>query len=220
MTTTAQLAEYIDISLVLSERLPVWPTSERFQMYADGRISKGGNNNTSSVKFNLHTGTHVDAPWHFLDDGVTVDRLALADLIGVARIAHVPGARRITPGVLDGLNLPTDTRRLLLRTDNSLLWANHIEEFSTNFVALTPEAAEWVVARDIRLIGVDYLSVQCFHDPDDRTHQVLLKNRVVVVEGLNLCDVEPGEYNLICLPIRIHGAEAAPARVLLGKSTG
>ena len=211
------MTEYIDISLALSEQLPVWPSAERFRVYPDLRISDGSNANTSSVKFNLHTGTHVDAPWHFVPGGTTVDQLSLDDLIGPAQVRYLPEVRKITPEVLQALDLPCKTRRLLLRTDNSEQWADRTVEFNPDFVALTPEAAEWIVAFGIRLIGVDYLSVQCFHDSDDRTHQILLQKRIVIVEGLNLNDVQPGEYDLTCLPILIQGAEAAPARVLLRK---
>ena len=209
------MGDLIDITLPLHEELPVWPTDRRFRLLPDQRIDEGAEVNASSAQFSLHTGTHVDAPWHFVPNGRTVEQLALKDLVGPAHVAHLPGIDVITPDVLGGLGLAPDTRRLLLRTDNSLRWKAGETEFDPNFVALTPDAAEWVVEQDIILVGVDYLSVQCFHDPDNRTHETLLSNRVIIVEGLDLAGVGPGEYELICLPLKIMGADGAPARALL-----
>lgn len=211
------MPEYLDITLPLSDRLPVWPTVKPFRLSPDLRIADGGNENSSSVRFNLHTGTHIDAPWHFLADGGTIDDLALSDLIGPVVVAAIHRKRHITARDLQSLDLAKDTVRLLLKTDNSQLWADGYDTFEPNFTALTPDAAEWLVERGIRLIGVDYLSVQCFNDPDDSTHQILLEDKIVIVEGLDLHRVDPGRYDLICLPMLIEKAEAAPARVLLRK---
>jgi arylformamidase len=212
------MPEYLDITLPLSDRLPVWPTAEPFLLSPDLRIADGGNVNKSSARFDLHTGTHIDAPWHFLADGGTIDELALSDLLGPVVVAAVHHKRHITALDLQSLNLPENTVRLLLKTDNSQLWADGYDKFQPDFTALTPDAAEWVVERKIRLIGVDYLSVQCFHDPDDSTHQILLEEKIVIVEGVDLHRVDPGHYDLICLPMLIANAEAAPARVLLRKA--
>ncbi len=125
-----------------------------------------------------------------------------------------PDIAAITADDLEALNLPADTRRLLLRTRNSEGWQRGDREFRTDFVALTADAARWVVARDIRLIGVDYLSVQIFRG-DPATHIALLQAQVVIVEGLNLAQVVPGNYELICLPLKLAGAEGAPARAVL-----
>lgn len=214
------MPEYLDITLPLSDRLPVWPTAEPFLLSPDLRIADGGNANTSSAKFNLHSGTHIDAPWHFLADGGTIDELALSDLLGPGVVAAIHHKRHITARDLQLLNLPGNTQRLLIKTDNSQLWADGCDTFQPDFSALTPDAAKWVVEQGIRLIGVDYLSVQCFHDPDDSTHQILLEDKIVIVEGLDLHRVNPGHYDLICLPMLITKAEAAPARVLLRKICG
>jgi arylformamidase len=217
MSSRDHVPEYLDITLPFSDRLPVWPTVERFRLSPDLRIADGKNANSSSVKFNLHTGTHIDAPWHFLADGGTIDELVLADLLGPVVVAAIHKKRRITAQDLQSLALPEDMVRLLLKTDNSQFWADSYDTFQPDFTALTPDAAEWIVERGIRLIGVDYLSVQCFHDPDDSTHQILLKEKIVIVEGVDLHLVDPGHYDLICLPMLIAKAEAAPARVLLRK---
>ena len=112
------------------------------------------------------------------------------------------------------LNLPSGIVRLLLRTRNSELWSVKIPEFKKDFVALTHDAAQWIVDKGIRLVGVDYLSVQRFYD-DSRTHQILLGADVIALEGLDLSEVKPGFYELICLPLKLVGAEGAPTRVVL-----
>ncbi len=170
--------------------------------------------NDSDLSCNLHTGTHVDAPLHFLADGADVTALALDTLIGPAVVAALPEVDVITADDLERLALPPHTRRLLLRTRNSESWSRGDREFHRDFVALTADAAHWVVARGIQLIGVDYLSVQRFHDGPE-THITLLQAGVVILEGLNLSQVVPGDYELICLPLKLAGAEGAPARTVL-----
>jgi arylformamidase len=135
-------------------------------------------------------------------------------MVGPAFVAYLPEAMEITAGVLAGLNLPQGTQRLLLRTRNSKLWAEETTEFMKDYAALTETGAQWVVERRIRLIGVDYLSVQCYGD-GPLTHQILLQAGVVILEGLNLADIEPGCYELICLPLKLVDADGAPARAVL-----
>jgi arylformamidase len=156
----------------------------------------------------------VDAPRHFLEAGITVEQLSLEVLVGPATVAYVSEVSRVTPSELDELALPSNTERLLLRTSNSDFWAAGISAFRKDYVALTPEAARWVVNKGIRLVGVDYLSVGSF-EGGVITHKILLEAGVIVVEGLNLGEVQPGNYELICLPVCLAGAEGAPARALL-----
>jgi arylformamidase len=177
-------------------------------------MDKGDPYNLSRLGINLHTGTHVDAPIHFLQNGATVEKLSLDVLVGTCYVAHLPDAADITAGNLNDLNLPSGIERLLLRTRNSELWAAKTIEFKKDFVALTHDAAQWIVDKGIRLIGVDYLSVQQYHD-DSRTHQILLGADVIALEGLDLSEVKPGFYELICLPLKLVGAEGAPTRVIL-----
>jgi arylformamidase len=177
-------------------------------------MAKGDNNNVSRLECGVHTGTHVDAPWHFLEEGSTVERLPLDVMIGEAFVAYLPQADVVTAETLTGLALPTGTTRLLLRTRNSELWERGVTEFREDFVALTSDAVHWLVDQGIRLIGVDYLSVHR-HGDGPLIHQILLRAGVVIVEGLNLAGVEPGKYELICLPLRLNGADGAPARAVL-----
>ena len=194
--------------------MPVWPGSGGFRLTRTSRLETGDEANVSRLGRDVHVGTHVDAPWHYLDNGNTVEQLPLDTLIGPAIVAYLPEADPVTASGLAGLALPPDTERLLLRTLNSELWAAGVTDFREDYVALTVDAARWVVEQGIRLIGVDYLSVQRYDD-GPLTHQILLRADLIVLEGLNLADVEPGSYELICLPLCLVGAEGAPARAVL-----
>jgi arylformamidase len=208
----------IDITVPLTTRMPVWPGCKGILITPTMRLEDGDSSNVSRLDLNLHTGTHVDAPRHFLQNGTTVEQLPLDVLIGPSYVAYLPDAADVTPRNLTDLNLPSGITRLLLRTRNSELWAARTIEFRKDFVALTHEAAQWIVDKGIRLIGVDYLSVQRYSD-DSRTHQILSGADTVVLEGLNLSNVETGFYELICLPLRLVGTEAAPARAILQQIT-
>jgi len=208
------MRKIIDISVSLCEVMPVYPGNAGFKMSLVEAIAKGDAANVGAINTGVHNGTHVDAPWHFISDGPTVDKLDPEKLIGAAYVGYLPDLSMVTAQELTALNLPAGTTRLLLRTANSNLWAEGILEFQKDYVALTADAAQWVVDRGIQLIGVDYLSVQRFGD-SPTTHQILLGAGIVVVEGLNLSGVQPGAYELICLPLKIAGADGAPARAVL-----
>jgi len=180
-------------------------------------ISAGDAANVSRLVCSVHIGTHVDAPIHYVGGGPTVENLPLDVLIGPTVVVELLDVDDITPGCLETLTLPSDTARLLFKTRNSELWADPGHGFYPDFVALTPDAARWVVQKGIRLVGVDYLSVQRFRDPEPLTHIVLLEAGVVVVEGLDLRGVPPGHYQLICLPLKLAGCDGAPARAVLIK---
>jgi arylformamidase len=210
----SRTADITDISLPLDISTPIWPGSRGMTLHWDKRLEKGDGCNNSRLECDVHVGTHVDAPMHFLEGGLAVDQLSLDVFVGPAVVAFLPSVEAITPGDLSGLDLPSGVKRLLLRTKNSALWGTGVKAFQKDFVALTADASQWLVDQDIALIGVDYLSVQRYGDTS-RTHQVLLEANVAIVEGLNLANVRPGMYELICLPIRLVGAEGAPARVVL-----
>jgi len=211
----------LDVSPPLDERLPVWPGSPGFRISPLASIDSGSPANVSKIELDLHTGTHIDAPSHFLADGATVEATPLSLLIGPAVVADIPEAREIGPDELEGAELPGGTERLLLRTVNSALWRSGDGTFEPEFAALSPAGARWLVDRGIRLIGVDYLSVQRFQD-GPQTHRVLLEAGLLLLEGLDLSAVRPGSYELICLPLALVGTEAAPARAVLRplRSTG
>ena len=205
---------YVDISVGLHPDIPRWPGTPGFSLEWFKRIEDGDGCSNSRLCSDVHVGTHVDAPLHFIQGGRSVDQLALDVLIGPAWVAHLPEAKAVAASDLDELALPPATKRLLLRTRNSGLWAAGVTEFRKDYVALTADAARWVVDQGIHLIGVDYLSVQRYQD-GPAVHQILLGAEVVIIEGLNLAGVESGEYELICLPVKIVGAEGAPARAIL-----
>ena len=208
------MTEVYDISLPLTSMLPVWPGSQRFEMARILRMSDGDYCNESSISLSIHTGTHIDAPWHFRDDGHRMESVDLAKMIGPVHVADLRGVSEISSRTLKSLDCPDGMNRLLLKTDNSELWHRGVETFETNFTALTVDAAEWLAEKEIDLVGIDYLSIQLYGD-DNRTHEALLEAGIVILEGLNLHGIAPGEYELICLPLAIHGAEGAPARAVL-----
>jgi arylformamidase len=204
----------IDISLPITSRLPRWPGDPPIQMETFLDFPDDGVR-ASSLSFSLHTGTHIDAPLHHLPDGGDVDGLDLASLIGPVAVIDVGDVERVTAGVLGdhlGAEAPD---RLLVKTLNSAGWSS-ATEFNPDFVAFTRDAAEWIVERGIRLVGVDYLSVQSFHDPDPDVHVILLEEGVVILEGLDLSRVDVAlRHELLCLPLRIRGAEGGPCRAVL-----
>lgn len=204
-----------DISVPVGPGLPVWPGDPQIVLERYVAISRGDLANVSRLACSVHSGTHVDAPVHFVQGGSAVDGMPLDVLIGPAAVVELLDVEVITPARLEHLNLLPPPTRLLFKTSNSQLWANPHHEFSFNYVALTSEAAEWVVRKGIRLVGVDYLSVQRFTDREPLTHRVLLEGGVVIVEGLDLREVPPGHYQLVCLPMKLVGSDGAPARAVL-----
>jgi arylformamidase len=204
-----------DISLALSPSLPPWPGDPPLEMELIESMEQGAHANVSRISTSVHIGTHVDAPHHFLNDGRTVDQIPLDVLTGPCYVAQLPDDMdSITEEVLEGIPLAEGTTRLLFGTRNSHLWARNETIFQKDFVAITEDGAEWLVAHGIKLVGVDYLSVAPFGDSVP-THTVLLKAGVVIVEGLNLSAVLRGFYQLYCLPLKLAGAEGAPARAIL-----
>lgn len=206
---------YIDISLDVSSELPIWPGSPDIIFERNLDLESGDIANDTTINFSVHTGTHIDAPLHFINHGRSVDQVSLDILIGPAYIVEIPNhINAITPQILESLDLPTGIKRLLLKTRNSLLWESNYKEFDQNFVAITSAAAQWVVDHNIQVIGIDYLSIQRYHDGPE-THHILLGADIVIIEGLNLNKVTPGLYNLICLPLKLKGIEGAPARAII-----
>jgi arylformamidase len=174
----------------------------------------GDDVNVSRLEMDVHCGTHVEGPLHFIDGGEPLEAIPLSVLVGAAHVASVPAAERIGPRELEAAGVPADTERLLLRTRNSELRLADESGFRRDYVALTVDGARWLAEHGIRLIGIDYLSVQCFGD-DAETHRVLMRAGVAILEGLDLSAAAPGKYRLTCLPLCIAGAEAAPARAIL-----
>lgn len=204
-----------DISITISPDMPVWPGDPAVVLTQTHSIDQGENANVSRLDFGVHTGTHVDAPHHFLNDHRTVESLPLDVLVGPCTVLQLDDAvAAITADVLERAAVPADVSRLLFRTRNSGIWARGIQQFQTDFVGVERDGAEWLVQRGIKLVGVDYLSVAPYKKSRP-THETLLKAGVVVVEGLDLSKVGQGPYDLYCLPLKIANADGAPARAVL-----
>lgn len=205
----------IDVSVPLDANLPIYPGNTPFTIEAVQRIARGDHANVSSVHMGAHSGTHVDAPWHFLPDGTGTDRLPLDILIGRTRVIELTTRKGITSDDLAAFDLSEDVR-VLFKTANSRLWGS--PEFHKDFIGVAESGAKHLVERGVKLVGVDYLSVEVFKTPGAPAHHALLGAGVVVIEGLNLRDVEPGVYEMYCLPLLIAGCDGAPARVVLRRS--
>jgi arylformamidase len=206
-------ASWRDISLPLDSDLPTWPDSPGVLSTARMSIERGDVANVTQLSMDVHSGTHVDAPRHFLQDGQSIDQLGLDPFLGPAVVLDTGSAREIGAAVLDGAAIPPGTERLLLRTANSSQTSS--ATFQEDYAALTLEGAKWLVdACDLKLVGIDYLSIQRFTEPPD-VHRTLLGSGLAILEGLCLRDVVPGAYELVCLPLRLVGVEGAPARAIL-----
>ena len=203
-----------DISIPISPTMPTYPGDPAVTIEPVLQIAKGDNANVSRLSFGNHTGTHLDPPVHFIPGGKTVDQLDLNTLYGPARVVdmtHVEHA--ITARDLERAKLPKRATRVLFKTRNSDLWER--PGFQKDFVAFAWDAAEWIVEHGIKLVGIDYLSAELYDASEPRTHRTLLGAGVIIVEGLNLKEIKPGNYTLACLPIKIKDGDGAPVRAIL-----
>ena len=206
-----------DVSVPISEQTPVYAGDPAVEITNALSIKNGDVCNVSRLKFGAHTATHVDAPNHFIDGSTKVDALPLDVLIGEARVVEIEktadfvSAEHIENAGLEGVT------RVLFKTRNSDLWNDAAHEFHQDFVYISPEACEKLVEMGVKLVGIDYLSVEQYNPPDHRTHKTLLGNHIIAVEGLDLRQVSAGDYELICLPLKIAGGtgDGAPARTVL-----
>jgi arylformamidase len=205
----------IDISVSIDSNLPIYPGNAPFELEATKRMARGDSSNVSALRMSAHAGTHVDAPRHFFDDGGGVESLPLEMLCGRARVVELTTRRSITAEDLAEFDLREDLR-LLLKTHNSRLWGS--PEFHEDFIGVTEGGARFLVDHGVKVLGVDYLSVEPYKTPGAPAHRVLLGAGTIVIEGLNLRDVEPGSYEMFCLPLAVAGCDGAPARVILRRS--
>lgn len=201
-----------DVTRPISPAMAVWPGDPPVTLERVRSMDDGERNNLSNMACSVHIGTHVDAPLHFVAGAADVSSLLLETLIGPARVLELPDVDAITAESLAHSDLQ-GVERLLFKTRNGQL---RQDEFDASFLALTLDAAQWVIEHGVRLVGVDYLSVERFGG-DGSVHRALLGAGVVVVEGLDLRAVPPGDYALTCLPLKLVGSDGAPARVVLVK---
>lgn len=206
-----------DISVPISAATPTYPGDPGIEIRQWGAIAEGDAANVSLLHFGAHTATHVDAPAHFIEGASKVDALPLDQLIGPARVVLIPDdVRAIEASHLSALDLKEATR-VLFKTRNSAFWSNTSSGFHKDFTYIAPDAASALVKQGVRLVGIDYLSVEKFQAERYETHHILLSSGIVIIEGLDLREVSAGNYELICLPLRIAGGtgDGAPARAVL-----
>lgn len=200
-----------DISLNLSAETVRWVTSPPFELLERRRMSKGEANNSSAVTMSVHSGTHLDAPFHFVPGGATIESLPLDLFIGPCLVHAVDARKYITREHVEALDLKRESR-VLFKTRNSLLLRKPV--YDPEFTAFSVDAAGALVERGVRLVGLDYLSV-AHADEQVPVHRAFLDHGVVLLEGIDLFEVEPGRYELICFPIRLRGSDGAPCRAVL-----
>jgi arylformamidase len=202
-----------DVTVPIGAGTPIYAGDPPALVESAKRLAAGDSANVSKLAFGAHTGTHVDAPNHFIEGTRRVDRLDLTKLIGPCRVVRVADdVQTIGPehiGDVDGFE------RILFKTKNSMYWNE--SQFHSDFAHLSPDAADALVAKGVVLVGIDYLSIERFHSGDHAVHKAFLSKEIVILEGLDLREIEPGDYELICLPLKYVGGEGdgAPARVVL-----
>ena len=205
---------WIDLTHSVHPGMPTWDDAEPAVLRTVCEIGPGCPVRVSHISIGAHTGTHLDAPAHFLSGGAMVEDLSLDDLIGPAWVVETGDARVVDAALLESLDLPTGVARLLFRTSSTTRDLMSHPKFDRTYAGLDESGARWIAERGgVQLVGFDYLSVQAY-DASDETHKVLLGEGVVLVEGLDLSRVRTGWYELVCLPLLARGLEGAPARVV------
>ena len=204
-----------DVTVAVSENVPIYEGDPQVKIEIASSIDKGAPANVSHVCLGFHTATHVDAPNHFIEGTRRVHELELEKLVGIARVVELDASvTAIEPKHLENLEA---VERLLFKTRNSQFWNDSSKVFRKDFTYIAPEAARVLVEKNIKLVGIDYLSVEKFGSEDFATHRILLEKEIVIIEGLDLREVSAGDYELICLPLKIQGGagDGAPARTIL-----
>ena len=203
-----------DVTVPISNAMPVWPGDPPVQLSKKSHMS-GDQAHTvrlTAIEMGSHTGTHMDAPFHMIDGGKHLGDFPLDTLIGKATVLEIPSARSIGRTQLEGFDW-TGVERVLLKTENSRHWSDG--KFYEEFVYLEPDGAKFLVERGVRLVGIDYLSIDKFRSESHPSHFVLLKKDILIIEGLNLNAVPQGIYTIFALPLNLQDADGAPTRVVL-----
>lgn len=203
---------FYDVTLTISNTLITWPTDPSVAIRKTSLISQGDSSNVSELKFGSHCGTHIDAPYHFEENGIKIDQIPLDYLIGNATVFDIKNKEKIDLDEVKLLQLK-GVKRVIFKTINSTYWK--LSEFKKDFIYITKEAAQYLVDNEVKLIGIDYLSVEKFESTYADTHHILLRKDVVIIEGLDLSNVKAGNYELIALPLKIKDGDGSPARVIL-----
>ena len=208
---------WIDISVPLRSGMVHWPGDPPVQIERRLALDRGEVMNLSTVSMSLHSGTHMDAPLHFLREGASLDEMPLAATVGRARVIEIRDPESIKPEHLAGRRIRRGERILFKTRNSKRCWAR--AEFCEDFVYISKEAARYLAERRVQTVGIDYISVGGFHQDTVETHQILLEAGIWIIEGLNLGGVRPGRYELVCLPLRVLRSDGAPARAILRRYT-
>jgi arylformamidase len=210
------MTHYVDITVPLVPgRVPLYPGDTELELTRVQARADGGDANVSRLVCSLHCGTHVDGPVHFFDGRPGVETVAVEALIGPVWVADATATTAMLDAArLGQLDVPAGSTRILFKTTNSAIWDD--PSFVEDFVAVTADGATALVERGVRTVGIDYLSIAPYANPAP-THEVLLEAGVAIIETLDLRSVEPGPWHLTCLPLRIPGADGAPARAVLSR---
>ncbi|MDP1854113.1 MAG: cyclase family protein [Candidatus Omnitrophota bacterium] len=206
------IKKWIDISVTIKNGMARWPSDPPVLIKQTKNIDTGDNDNVSFLSMGSHTGTHMDAPLHFMPKGRSLDKMPPDAAIGVARIIPIKDKVSIKPDELRKHRIGPG-ERILFKTKNSTYWKKG--SFNKSFVYISKEAANYLVSVRVRAVGVDYLSVGGYHKDGVQTHQKLLKAGICIIEGLDLSGIKPGKYDLICLPLKILNSDGAPARAVI-----
>ena len=207
------LNSWIDISLTIHPGMPYWPDNPAVSIEPSQCLAHGDVCNVSKLTIGTHTGTHVDGINHFIKDGLGIDKMPLDATIGKARVIEIKDDKQIKVVELEPHNIQAG-ERILFKTRNSEV-ALKSAKFVENFVHISTEAAQYLAQKQVRTVGVDYLSVGGYQGNVVEVHHALLGSGIWAIEGLNLSQVEPGEYELICLPIKLKDGDAGLARAIL-----
>jgi arylformamidase len=215
--TTKTGSNWIDITVPLKEGMAIWPGDVTIKIERRRSMDRGDAANNSAISLGVHTGTHMDAPKHFIKDGRSIDKLPLETSVGPARVIEIKDKISIKPEELKQHNIKKGERILFKTANSPRCWQN--DAFVNDFVFVTRDAAQFLVDVGVILVGVDYLSVGSPMDPEKAmrpdTHQILLGAGLYLIEGLNLTSVKAGDYNLVCLPLKLMDAEGSPVRAIL-----
>ena len=203
-----------DVTVPISNTMPVWPGDPPVQLSKKSHVSRDKTHTVrlTAIEMGSHTGTHMDAPFHMIDGAKRLGDFSLDTLIGKVTVFEISSARSVGRAQLEGFDW-TGVERVLLKTENSKHWNDG--KFYEEFVYLEPDGAQFLVERGVRLVGIDYLSIDKFRSESHPSHFVLLKKDILIVEGLNLNAVPQGNYTIFALPLNLQDADGAPTRVVL-----
>jgi len=207
------LNNWIDISVPVRNGMVHWPGDPAFHIERALDQDKGDVATVSKITLGVHTGTHMDAPVHFIRNGRTIDQIPLDATVGRARVILIRDEKSIKREELLEHGISAGERILFKTANSGHAWDS--DQFDEDFIFIAQDAARHLAERGVRSVGVDYLSVGGFHEDGPETHQALLAAGIWIIEGLNLKHVEPGEYELVCLPLKLVGSDGSPARAML-----